>query len=96
MMMAGLDGITNKTEPALPVDKDLYELTPEESAEVAQTPASLEEVITRLEADHEYLTQGGVFTEDLIDTWIDIKRNQEIAPIHLRPHPYEFELYFDV
>ncbi len=96
MMMAGLDGITNKTEPALPVDKDLYELTPEESAEVAQTPASLEEVITRLEADHEYLTQGGVFTEDLIDTWIDIKRNQEIAPINLRPHPYEFELYFDV
>ncbi|BEK88491.1 glutamine synthetase [Nocardia seriolae] len=95
-MMAGLDGITNKTEPALPVDKDLYELTPEESAEVAQTPASLEEVITRLEADHEYLTQGGVFTEDLIDTWIDIKRNQEIAPINLRPHPYEFELYFDV
>lgn len=96
MMMAGLDGITNKIEPAMPVDKDLYELTPEESAEVTQTPGSLSEVIDRLESDHEYLTQGGVFTEDLIETWIRIKRDNEIAEINIRPHPYEFELYYDV
>ncbi|QLY27872.1 type I glutamate--ammonia ligase [Nocardia huaxiensis] len=96
MMMAGLDGITNKIEPALPIDKDLYELTPEESAEVTQTPPSLEAVINRLEADHDYLTQGGVFTEDLLETWIRLKRDTEIAEINARPHPYEFDLYFDV
>ncbi|WP_307817317.1 type I glutamate--ammonia ligase [Nocardia acididurans] len=96
MMMAGLDGITNKMEPAIPIDKDLYELTPEESAEVIQTPASLAAVIDRLEADHEYLTQGGVFTEDLLETWIRLKRDTEIAEINARPHPYEFEIYFDV
>ncbi|MFI5775631.1 type I glutamate--ammonia ligase [Nocardia sp. NPDC051570] len=96
MMMAGLDGILNKIEPAIPIDKDLYELTPEESAEVTQTPASLAAVIDRLEADHDYLTQGGVFTEDLLETWIRLKRDTEIAEINVRPHPFEFELYFDV
>jgi glutamine synthetase len=96
MMMAGLDGIRKKTEPMAPVDKDLYELAPEEAKDIPQAPTSLASVIDRLEDDHEYLTEGGVFTEDLIDTWITIKRDNEIAPVNLRPHPYEFELYFDV
>jgi glutamine synthetase len=94
-LMAGLDGIKNKIEPAAPVDKDLYELPPEEAKNIPQAPASLGEVIDRLEADHDYLLAGGVFTPDLIETWIDIKRNGEIDPIRLRPHPYEFALYYD-
>ncbi|MEE2034283.1 type I glutamate--ammonia ligase [Rhodococcus chondri] len=94
-MMAGLDGIKNKMEPLAPVDKDLYELPPEEARNIPQAPTSLDAVIDRLEADHEYLTEGGVFTTDLIETWISIKREQEIAPVNLRPHPYEFQLYFD-
>ncbi|GAB4587692.1 hypothetical protein Ntsu_55240 [Nocardia sp. IFM 10818] len=96
MLMAGIDGIKKKIEPLAPVDKDLYELPPEEAKNIPQAPTSLASVIDRLEADHDYLTEGGVFTEDLIETWIDIKRTQEIAPVNLRPHPYEFELYFDV
>ncbi|GGQ50070.1 type I glutamate--ammonia ligase [Kitasatospora griseola] len=96
MLMAGLDGIKNKIEPAEPVDKDLYELAPDEHAAVPQVPASLPAVLDALEADHEYLLAGGVFTTDLIDTWIDYKRTQEIAPIALRPHPHEFELYYDL
>jgi len=94
-MMAGLDGIKNKIEPAAPVDKDLYELPPEEARNIPQAPTSLPAVIDRLEADHDYLLEGGVFTADLIETWIDIKRTQEIDPIRLRPHPYEFALYYD-
>jgi glutamine synthetase len=96
LLMAGLDGIRNKIEPAEPVDKDLYELAPEEHANVSQVPTSLPSVLDALEADHEFLLQGGVFTPDLIETWIDYKRTQEIAPIALRPHPHEFELYFDI
>jgi glutamine synthetase len=96
MMMAGLDGIKNKIEPPAPIDKDLYELPPEEAREVATVPSSLDEVINRLEADHDYLTEGGVFTEDLIESYIALKREQEIDPIRLRPHPYEFALYYDV
>ncbi|MBS4103494.1 type I glutamate--ammonia ligase [Tsukamurella paurometabola] len=96
MMMAGLDGIKNKIEPHAPVDKDLYELPPEEAKGIPQAPTSLPAVIDRLEGDHEYLTAGGVFTEDLIETWIQYKRDVEIAPVNLRPHPYEFELYYDV
>ncbi|MBD0323865.1 MAG: type I glutamate--ammonia ligase, partial [Aldersonia sp.] len=95
-MLAGLDGIRNKIEPAAPIDKDLYELPPEEAKGIPQAPTSLSAVIDSLEADHEYLTEGGVFTEDLIETWIALKRDTEIAPINLRPHPYEFDLYFDV
>ena len=95
MLMAGLDGIKNKIEPATPVDKDLYELPPEEAAAIPQAPTQLATVIDRLEADHEYLTEGGVFTPDLIDTWISYKRDNEISPIALRPHPYEFALYYD-
>ncbi|MDI5967470.1 type I glutamate--ammonia ligase [Streptomyces sp. SL13] len=96
LLLAGLDGIKNKIEPAEPVDKDLYELAPEEHANVPQVPTSLPAVLSALEADQDYLLQGGVFTPDLIETWIDFKRTAEIAPIQLRPHPHEFELYFDV
>jgi glutamine synthetase len=96
MLLAGIDGIRNKIEPAQPIDKDLYELPPDEHAEVAQVPASLGEVLDSLEADHEFLLEGGVFTSDLIETWIDYKRVNEIQPISLRPHPHEFELYYDI
>ena len=95
MMMAGLDGIKNKIEPPEPVDKDLYELPPEEHAQIDQLPASLEEALAALEADHDYLTAGGVFTPDLIETWVEYKRAHEIDPIRQRPHPHEFELYYD-
>jgi len=95
MLMAGLDGIKNKIEPAEPVDKDLYELPPDEADAIPQVPGSLEAVLDTLEADHSYLTEGGVFTEDLIETWIDYKRSNELDPIRLRPTPHEFELYFD-
>ena len=96
MLMAGLDGIRNKIEPEQPVDKDLYELAPDEHAEISQVPASLPEVLIALEEDNAYLQEGGVFTDDLIETWIDYKRTHEIDPIRLRPHPHEFELYYDI
>jgi glutamine synthetase len=96
MLMAGLDGIRNKIEPDQPVDKDLYELPPDEHAEIAQVPSSLPAVLDALEEDHAYLLEGGVFTEDLIETWVDWKRTNEVDPIRLRPHPHEFELYFDI
>jgi glutamine synthetase len=96
MLMAGLDGIKNKIEPPEPVDKDLYELPPDEAASIPQVPGSLQAVLDRLEVDHDYLTEGGVFTEDLIETWIEYKRTREIDPIRLRPHPHEFELYYDI
>jgi glutamine synthetase len=96
MLMAGLDGIKNKIEPHEPVDKDLYELPPDEAASIPQVPGSLEKVLDSLEADHEFLLEGGVFTPDLIATWLDYKRSNELAPIALRPHPHEFELYFDI
>jgi len=96
MLMAGLDGIKNKMEPMAPVDKDLYELPPDELAAVPQVPASLDSVLDRLEADHSYLLEGGVFTPDLIETWIDYKRVNEIDQIRLRPHPYEFAMYYDI
>ena len=96
MMMAGLDGIKNRIEPPDPVDKDLYELPPEEHASIAQVPLSLDAVLDALEADHDYLLEGGVFTEDLISTWISYKRENEIDPLRLRPHPYEFAMYYDI
>ncbi|WP_018156237.1 type I glutamate--ammonia ligase [Demetria terragena] len=95
-LMAGIDGIKNRIEPPEPVDKDLYELPPEEHAEIAQVPTSLPDVLDALEADHAYLTEGDVFTSDLIETWIDYKRENEVDPIRLRPHPHEFELYYDI
>jgi len=96
MLMAGLDGIRNKFEPPAPIDKDLYDLPPEEVAQVAQVPASLDAVLDRLETDHDYLLEGGVFTPDLVETWIDYKRSAEIDPVRLRPTPHEFAMYYDV
>jgi glutamine synthetase len=96
MLMAGLDGIKNKIEPPDPIDKDLYDLPPEESAQVKQVPGSLEEVLDALEGDHQFLLDGGVFTQDVIDTWIDYKRIHELDAVRLRPHPYEFHLYYDI
>ena len=96
MLMAGLDGIQNKIVPPDPVDKDLYDLEPEEMKGIRSTPGSLEEVLNSLEGDHEYLLKGDVFTKDVIETWLDFKRKKEVDPIRLRPHPYEFALYFDI
>ncbi|TDE89481.1 type I glutamate--ammonia ligase [Occultella glacieicola] len=96
MLMAGIDGIKNRIEPPEPVDKDLYELPPEEHAQIAQVPDSLPAVLDSLEADHDYLTEGDVFTPDLIETWIDYKRSNEVDALRLRPHPHEFELYYDI
>jgi len=95
LMMAGLDGIQNKIEPLGPFDKDLYELEGEEKAAIPQTPGSLAEVLTALKNDHEYLLKGDVFTQDLIDMWIDYKQVREVEGVALRPHPYEFALYYD-
>jgi glutamine synthetase len=96
MLMAGLDGIQNKIEPPKPVDKDLYELEGAEAAAIPQVPGSLDVVLDNLEKDHDFLIKGGVFTKDLIDTWIDFKRKQEVDYVRLRPHPAEFELYYDL
>jgi glutamine synthetase len=95
MLMAGLDGIQNRIEPPAPLDKDLYELEDEEKAKIASVPGSLGEVLKALEADHEFLLQGDVFTQDLVDTWIDYKWTREVEPVALRPHPWEFYLYHD-
>src|SRR5919112_3860562 len=96
LMLAGLDGVQNKTEPAAPIDKDIYELPPDEMAEIDQVPTSLDAVLDNLEDDHAFLTEGNVFTPDLIETWIDYKRENEILPVQQRPHPHEFELYYDI
>jgi glutamine synthetase len=96
LLLAGIDGIKNKIEPPAPIDKNIYELPPEEYAEIDMVPTSLNAVLDNLEADHEFLTQGDVFTPDLIETWIDYKRTEEILPVQLRPHPHEFELYYDI
>ena len=87
MLMAGLDGIKNKIEPPEPVDKDLYELPPEEAADIATVPGSLEEALDALEADHDFLLEGGVFTPDLIEKWLEYKRESEVNAVRLRPHP---------
>jgi glutamine synthetase len=96
MLMAGLDGIKNKLEPPDPIDKDLYDLPPEEKAHVKQVPGSLEEVLDALEGDHQWLLEGGVFTQDVIDTWIEYKRTHELDAVRLRPHPHEFAMYYDL
>jgi len=96
MLMAGIDGVKNKIEPPEPLDKDLYELPPAEAAAVKTVPASLDAALEALEADHEFLLEGGVFTSDLIETYIDFKRTEEIDSLRLRPHPREFELYYDI
>lgn len=95
LMMAMIDGIQNKIDPGQPLDRDIYDMTPEELAETNKTPGSLPEALEALEADHAFLTKGDVFTNDLIETWCEWKREKEIDPIRLRPHPYEFELYYN-
>jgi glutamine synthetase len=96
MLMAGLDGIQNRIEPPDPLDKDLYDLPPEALAAVPTVPSSLDEALNALEEDNKFLLVGGVFTDDLIDTWIDYKRTNEVDAIRLRPHPWEFQLYYDI
>ena len=96
MLMAGLDGVQNRIEPPDPVDKDLYDLAPEELAKVPQVPASLDAALDALEADQDFLKAGGVFTDDLIETWLAYKRLSEIDEVRLRPHPWEFMLYYDI
>ena len=96
LLMAGLDGVRNRIEPPKPMDVDLYDLEPEARSHVKNTPGSLQESLAALQADHEFLLAGGVFTEDLIDTWLSYKKAKEVDPVALRPHPYEFFLYYDV
>jgi glutamine synthetase len=95
MLMAGLDGIKNRIDPGEPIDRDLYDLDGDEAKHIRSTPGSLPEVLEALEADHAFLLEGGVFTQDLIDNYVAYKRENEVDPIRLRPHPYEFHLYFD-
>ena len=96
LLMAGIDGIKNKIEPPDPVDKDLYDLPPEDLAAVPQVPDSLDKALDALEADHDFLLEGGVFTDDVIEHWVEYKRVHEVDEIRLRPHPYEFALYYDI
>jgi glutamine synthetase len=96
MLMAGLDGIQNKIMPPAPMDKDLYDLPPEDLAKVAKAPGGLEEALDALEQDHGFLLKGDVFTKDVIDVWLEYKRSKEVDAIRLRPHPWEFALYFDI
>jgi glutamine synthetase len=96
MLMAGIDGIQNKIMPPAPMDKDLYDLPPEDLAKVAKAPGSLQEVLDALERDHDFLLKGDVFTKDVIEVWLDYKRTREVDPIRLRPHPWEYALYFDI
>ena len=96
MLMAGLDGIQNKIDPGEPLDKNLYDLSPDEKAQIPTTPESLSDALDALHADHDFLLKGDVFTEDVIETWIAYKRKNEVDAINMRPHPHEFELYFDI
>lgn len=95
MLCAGIDGIKNQIDPGEPLDVDIYDLSPEELAKIPSTPGSLLDALKALETDHDFLTAGGVFTEDLITTWIEYKLDNEVNPMRLRPHPYEFALYYD-
>ena len=96
LLMAAMDGIKNKIDPGLPFDKDLYDLPAEQLAEVPSTPASLEEALDCLEKDHEFLLAGDVFSADAVSSWIRYKREREVDQLRLRPHPYEFALYYDI
>ena len=96
MLMAGLDGIENKIDPGEPLDKNIYALGPEELANIPTLPTSLEGALGALESDHDFLLKGDVFTQDLIDTWIEYKRENEVDQLRLRPHPYEIHMYYDV
>jgi glutamine synthetase len=96
MLMAGLDGIEKRIDPGDPIDKNLYDLPPAEAKAVKSTPGSLKEALDALEADHAFLLRGDVFTEDVIETWLSYKREKEVDAIALRPHPHEFQLYYDI
>jgi glutamine synthetase len=96
MLMAGLDGIENKIEPGQPLDKDIYETDPEEVSKIPSMPGSLEEALDALQRDHAFLLKGDVFTEELLRTYIEYKRSKEVEAVRLRPHPYEFALYYDI
>ena len=96
MLMAGLDGIENRINPGEPAEKDLYDLEAKEAAKIRTMPGSLDDALNNLEKDHKFLLKGGVFTEDLIEAWIGYKRSKEVDPMRLRPHPFEFFLYYDV
>jgi glutamine synthetase len=96
MLMAVVDGIQNKIDPGDPLDKDIYNLPPEELAEIPSAPGSLEEALEALKADHQFMLRGDVFTQDAIDMWIEYKTEHEINDVKLRPHPHEFYLYFDI
>src|ERR1700681_4049724 len=96
MLMAGLDGIENKIDPGQPLDKDIYDLGPEELAKVPSMPGSLESALDELARDYQFLLKGDVFTEELLSTYIDYKRSKEVDAIRLRPRPYEFALYYDI
>jgi len=96
MLMAGLDGNQHRINPGDPIDKNLYDLPPEEMARVPKAPGTLDEALDALEKDHKFLVEGNVFTQDVIDTYLSYKRSHEIDEIRLRPHPYEFFLYYDI
>jgi glutamine synthetase len=96
LLMAAIDGIQNKIHPGEPLDKDIYDLPPEELAEIPKAPGSLEESLTALKNDHDFLLRGDVFTADVIETWISYKMKNEVDAMRLRPHPYEFCLYYDI
>lgn len=96
MLMAGLDGIQNRIDPGEPMDKDIYGLDPEELKNIPRLPGSLEDSLKALDADHEFLLKGDVFTEDVIETWIHYKMTYEVEALRARPHPYEFSLYYDI
>lgn len=96
MLMAGLDGIENKMDPGQPLDKDIYELDPEQMSGIASMPGSLEDALDALQRDYAFLLKGDVFTEELLRTYVDYKRSKEVDAIRLRPHPYEFALYYDI
>lgn len=95
-LMAGIDGIKRRIEPAAPIDKDLYELPPSEYEDIAKLPSSLEEALNALRDDHDFLTEGDVFTQDLIETWLEYKEKTEVEPMRVYPHPFEYQLYYDL
>ena len=96
MMMAAIDGINNKIDPGNPLDKNLYDLPPEEISKVKTTPGSLRDALGSLRKDHDFLLKGDVFTKDVIENWIDYKLENEVKPLELRPHPWEFSMYYDI
>ncbi|RMH55726.1 MAG: type I glutamate--ammonia ligase [Candidatus Hydrogenedentota bacterium] len=96
MLLAGLDGIENRIDPGEPLDKNIYDLSPEEKKGVPSTPGSLEEALDALEKDHDFLLKGDVFSEDVLQAWINYKRNEEVDALRTRPHPHEFEMYYDI